>query len=66
MKKENHDAYVSVPMSSLDRRKRLLYRVKCPTCGVVGQPQPLQGDAQAIADRHRKVGGFERMRRREA
>jgi hypothetical protein len=58
---EDHGAYVSIPTADLaDRSKPLRYRVKCPTCGQVGQPQEHQGDAQAIADRHREVGGFER------
>jgi hypothetical protein len=37
-----------------------VYQVICPTCGKVGEPQEWPGDAQAIADRHSEVGGFER------
>lgn len=32
----------------------------CVTCGRVGPPQQLKGDAEAIAARHHEVGGFER------
>jgi hypothetical protein len=37
------------------------YLVKCVTiCGTVGVQQDYEGDAQAIADRHEEIGGFER------
>lgn len=36
------------------------YVADCETCGPVGQPQDRPGDAQAIANRHEEIGGFER------
>lgn len=36
------------------------YVAICDVCGQVGQPQDEARDAQAIANRHEEVGGFER------
>ena len=36
------------------------YQAVCDSCGPVGQPQAEPRDAQAIANRHEQVGGFER------
>jgi hypothetical protein len=35
------------------------YLVKCPICGPVGVHQDHEGDAEAIAERHQEIGGFE-------
>ncbi len=35
------------------------FDILCKSCGHVGIDQDYQGDAQAIADRHREFGGFE-------
>lgn len=37
-----------------------MYVVICDICNVVGRPEELEGDAEAIAERHQKIGGFER------
>lgn len=42
------------------RSKRPLYRASCVICGKIGQPQEFLGDAEAIAQRHEEIGGFER------
>lgn len=36
------------------------YVVICDICNVVGRPETLEGDAEAIAARHQEIGGFER------
>lgn len=36
------------------------YVVICDICNVVGFPQEFEGDAEAIAQHHHKVRGFER------
>lgn len=36
------------------------YVVVCDVCDRVGQPQDLEGDAEAIAARHQEIGGCER------
>lgn len=36
------------------------YLVICDVCDRVGQPEELEGDAEAIAQRHQEIGGFER------
>lgn len=37
------------------------YVVICDVCNQVGPPQDLEGDAEAIAERHAAIGGFERL-----
>lgn len=52
-----HEAKVMVRLGwRADGRRWQAY---CPFCGEIGVPQELEVDAQAIADRHREVGGFE-------
>ena len=36
------------------------WQAQCSTCGDVGIPERNEADAQAIADRHQAVAGFER------
>lgn len=36
------------------------YQPVCDECGNVGQPQAEPRDAQAIANRHEEIGGFDR------
>lgn len=48
---ENHNALVKTLTTNA-------YIVVCPTCGSVGTKQDLKIDAEAIAERHREVGGF--------
>lgn len=55
MSDQSHDARVRVRRNA----KTYRFRVWCPTCGQVGVSQAYEADAQAIADRHREVGGFE-------
>lgn len=52
VKQETHRCVVAM----LPRSR---WHVECPTCGEVGQPQDLKGDADAIAARHEEIGGFE-------
>lgn len=36
------------------------WQAQCEVCGPVGRFEDYEADAQAIADRHHKIGGFER------
>ena len=42
------------------------FQVKCSVCGTVGGIQEFEGDAQAIADRHNEIQGFERAAARRS
>lgn len=45
--------------TSVTKSEEQGWRIDCDTCGLVGY-QDYQVDAEAIADRHAEIGGFER------
>jgi hypothetical protein len=57
---EEHAAYVVLAKKVPAISTAICWQARCPVCGRVGQSQAEKVDAEAIAVRHREIGGFER------